>query len=320
MGSQSTALPQNRRDFLKRCGLALGAPAVTSLLFSCQRGVGQDSHPSLVSSTQTTPGTPSLAEQRIVQEIVRQLEPLRVPGASAAVINSYGVEWARGFGVLEMGNNAVVTEDTLFQAASISKPVAAMAALKFVQDGKLTLSEDVNAKLQSWKIPENKFNRSRTITLTHLLSHTAGLTVPGFPGYAQGQPLPTLMQVLDGKPPANTPPIRVQEPPGKQWRYSGGRYCVVQQLLTDTSERGVTELLWKMVLDPLGMNLSTFEQPLPSQKQRVAASAHRHGDQPVPGKWHVYPEQAAAGLWTPLSISLDSALRSNGPMPESPAQ
>jgi CubicO group peptidase (beta-lactamase class C family) len=298
VSSQATPLLHSRRDFLKRCGIALSAPALTSLLLSCRTDVYQGARLSSVSSRPTTPGTAYSAEQRIVQNIAQGLEHLRVPGASVAVINNYRVEWAHGFGVLETGSNGVVTEETLFQAASISKPVTAMAVLKLVQDRKLTLSEDVNGKLQSWKVPENEFSTGRPITLSHLLSHIAGLTVPGFPGYAQDQSLPTLLQVLDGKPPANTPPIRVQQPPGKQWRYSGGGYCVAQQLLTDVSAIRFTDLMKKTVLEPLGMQLSTFEQPLLNKRQLMAASAHRNGDQKVPGNCYVYPEQAAAGLWT----------------------
>lgn len=145
----------------------------------------------------------------------------QVPGVSVALINNRKLEWARGYGVVEAGGDKPVNEETLFQAASISKPVAAMAVLAFVDRGKFTLDEDVNSRLVSWKVPENDFSKEEKVTLRRLLSHTAGLTVHGFPGYAADEPVPTLRQVLDGAKPANTKAILPDVAPGSGWRYSG---------------------------------------------------------------------------------------------------
>jgi CubicO group peptidase (beta-lactamase class C family) len=149
---------------------------------------------------------------------------LKVPGVSIAVINDGAVEWAKGYGVVEAGTTNPVTSRTLFQAASISKPVAALAALRLVEQGKLALDEDVNAKLTSWKVPENEFTKTEKVTLRRLLSHTAGLTVHGFSGYPAGTPVPTLVQVLDGAKPANSAAVRVDVVPGTIMRYSGGGF------------------------------------------------------------------------------------------------
>jgi CubicO group peptidase (beta-lactamase class C family) len=222
----------------------------------------------------------------------------RVPGVSVAVINKGKVEWARGYGVLEAGGDKPVNEETLFQAASISKPVAAMAALAFVQRGTLALDEDVNCKLASWKVPENDFTKEEKVTLRRLLSHSAGLTVHGFPGYATDEPIPTLRAVLDGAKPANTKAILPDMTPGSRLRYSGGGYCVVQQLLMDVIGRPFPLVLQEMVLGPLGMKHSSYEQPLPSAKCGLAAVGHTSTGEPIKGKWHIYPEMAAAGLWT----------------------
>lgn len=234
------------------------------------------------------PATMSLAER---------MRFYKVPGVSIAVIHEGRVEWARGFGVKEAGKNDTVTPETLFQAGSISKPVAALAALRLVQDGKLNLDEDVNAKLISWKVPENEFTREQKVTLRRLLSHTAGLTVHGFPGYAADAPVPTVVQVLDGAKPANTAAVRVDTVPGTLWRYSGGGYTVMQQLLVDVTRKPFPELLRQRVFEPLGLRHSTYEQPLPASLAATAATAHNDG-QPIPGRWHTYPEMAAAGLWT----------------------
>src|SRR5206468_690196 len=147
-----------------------------------------------------------------------------IPGLSLAIIQDGKVIRVKGYGVAEQGGERPVTASTLFQAGSISKSVAAVGALRLVQEGKLALDEDVNAKLTTWKVPENAFTREKKATLRGILSHTAGLTVHGFPGYAVDGPVPSLVQVLNGEKPTNTAPIRVDILPGSKWRYSGGGY------------------------------------------------------------------------------------------------
>ncbi len=230
--------------------------------------------------------------------IVDRMKHYKVPGVSIAVINNYKIEWAKGYGVKEVGKEDVVTSDTLFQAASISKPVAASAALHFVEEGALDLDENVNNKLDSWKIPENKYTEEKTVNLRGLLSHSAGLTVHGFRGYAEGEEIPTVQQVLDGEGPANSDPVRVDIEPGTQYRYSGGGFTVMQYMLTELMNRPFPQIMREIVLDPLDMKLSTYEQPLPENRKGEEAIAHRSNGKPIEGKWHTYPEMAAAGLWT----------------------
>jgi CubicO group peptidase (beta-lactamase class C family) len=220
------------------------------------------------------------------------------PGVSVAVINGGVIEWVRGYGVMEAGGTQPVTPRTRFQAASISKPVAAMAALRLVQEGRLALDEDVNSKLTSWKVPENEFTKQEKVTLRRLLSHSAGLTVHGFPGYAANAPLPALAQILDGVTPANTAAVRVDVLPGSLWRYSGGGYTVMQQLLLDVTGRPFPQFMKATVLQPLAMDDSTYEQPLPDALRAQAASGHRADGKVIEGRHHTYPEMAAAGLWT----------------------
>jgi CubicO group peptidase (beta-lactamase class C family) len=233
--------------------------------------------------------------------IAERMEHYKVPGVSVAVINDGKIEWAKGYGVLEAGGDKAVDAETLFQAASISKPVAATVALRLVEEGKLALDEDVNLKLQSWKTPENEFTATKKVTLRNLLSHTGGVTVHGFPGYAASEPLPTLVQVLDGAKPANTDPIRVDVEPGTIWRYSGGGFTIAQQLMIDVSGKPFPELMKEKVLGPFGMTRSTYEQPLPEGLEVNAARAHGGDGKMIEGRWHTYPEMAAAGLWTTAS-------------------
>ena len=230
--------------------------------------------------------------------IQERMQHYRIPGVSVAVINDYKVEWARGYGVKDMQTNEPVTAETLFQAGSISKPVAAMVALKKVAEGKIALDENINNRLTTWKLPDNEFTAKKRVTLAHLLSHTGGLTVHGFPGYAMGEKLPTLPDVLDGKPPANTPAVRVDFEPGTKFRYSGGGVTIGQLAIMDIEKKPYPQIAHDVVLGPLGMTHSTYQQPLPDDWQKRAASGYRMDGKPVEGRFHVYPEMAAAGLWT----------------------
>lgn len=230
--------------------------------------------------------------------LAERMDHYSVPGVSVAVINGYEIEWVRGYGVANAETGEPVTSRTLFQAASISKPVAAMAALRLVEEGRLELDGDVNDRLTSWKLPMSPHTARRPVTLRRLLNHTAGLTVHGFPGYAADVPLPSLQQILDGVAPANTPPIRNDLEPGTHWRYSGGGFTVLQQLLIDVAGPPFPEIITRTVLDPVGMAASTYEQPLSPERAEQAASAHRPNGSVVTGGWYTYPELAAAGLWT----------------------
>ncbi len=226
-----------------------------------------------------------------------RMAELHVPGVSVAVIHKGRIDWARGYGVTQTGG-APLTEKSLFQAASISKPVFAMAVLHLVDQGKLKLDSDVNEYLKSWKLPQNPLTATEKVTLRRLLSHSAGLTVHGFRGYAAKEPVPNTVQILDGAPPANSDPIRVDIVPGSQHRYSGGGYTLAQLVVADVTGTPIPQYLRDTVLAPLGMQLSTFEQPLPENRKGEVALPYRGDGTPVSGGPHTYPEMAAAGLWT----------------------
>ena len=230
--------------------------------------------------------------------ILERMRHHKVPGASIAVIDQFQVVWAKGYGVVENGTSRPVTPETLFQAGSISKAVAALGALRLVQEGALSLDEDVNNKLKSWKVPENEFTKRQKVTLRRILSHSAGLTVHGFPGYAIDAPAPTLIQVLDGAGPANTQPVRVDVVPGSRQRYSGGGYTVMQLLIGDVTGKSFPAFMAETALKPLGLRDSSYEQPLSDAWRSRAATAHKANGEKVRGRFHVYPEMAAAGLWT----------------------
>jgi CubicO group peptidase (beta-lactamase class C family) len=219
------------------------------------------------------------------------------PGVSLAVINDFKVEWARGFGVRDARFKSKVTARTLFQAASISKAAFALGVMRLVQEGRLSLDEDINQYLSAWRVPANDGWQPR-LSLRQLLSHTAGLTVDGFPGYQASEPLPAVPQILSGESPANTPKVEVNILTGTQFRYSGGGTTVAQQAVVDQLKQPFPQIMRELVLEPLGLADSTYEQPLPKRRAKTAATAHPWDGIPLRGKFHTYPEMAAHGLWT----------------------
>jgi CubicO group peptidase (beta-lactamase class C family) len=229
--------------------------------------------------------------------LAERMTHYRAPGISLAVIDQDELAWAKGFGLRDITANQPVETDTLFLAGSISKSVTAFGAMRLVDQGVLTLDEDVNTWLTTWRVPEQEGWQPR-LTIRQLLSHTAGLTVHGFPGYSRDQPIPTISQILDGEPPANTRAVRVHGLPGARYQYSGGGTTIVQQTMVDATGTPFPTLMRELVLDPAGMLGSTFEHPLPEREHQRAATGYYPGPTPVPGDWHVYPEMAAAGLWT----------------------
>lgn len=226
------------------------------------------------------------------------IEKRNIAGLSLAVIKDSTIVKAAAYGVVDKETKVPVTTNTLFQAGSISKPVSTLGVLHLVEEKKISLDENVNDKLRSWKVPENEFTKDQKVTLRRILSHNAGLTVHGFPGYNVLLARPTLVQMLNGEKPANTPPIRVDIVPGSKVRYSGGGFTVMQQLVIDVTGEPFPRFLHDTVLVPLGMTNSTFEQPPPNSMATNTAHGYFPNGTPVKSWWHVYPEIAAAGLWT----------------------
>ena len=184
--------------------------------------------------------------------------------------------------------------------------MAALRTHQLVEDGKFNLDTNINEYLSSWQLPDNEFTHDEKVTLRRILNHTAGLTVWGFPGYDKGDTIPTVVQVLNGE--GNTDSVRVYKVPGESWMYSGGGYTIMQLAITDTEEVSFPEAMQDNVLDKLGMSNSTFENPLPDEYHSIAATGYRIDGSEVEGKWPIYPEMAAAGLWTTPSQLIQYAI------------
>lgn len=234
-----------------------------------------------------------------LEQVMRRF---RVPGVSVAVIKDFRIHWAKAYGVADVSSGRLVRTDTPFQAASISKPVTALAAMRLAQEGKFGLDDDVNRHLTSWRVPTSDLTRVQPVTPRSLMSHTSGADDGfGFPGYEPAAPRPTVVQVLDGASPSNVGKVTFARLPYAASKYSGGAVTLMQLLLTDVTGDDFAAFMQARVLGPLGMTDSSFEQPPPDS--RAARLAHAHNGQGTHGAvpWHVYPEQAAAGLWTTAS-------------------
>lgn len=235
--------------------------------------------------------------------LAERMAKYKVKGLSIAVIENYKIAWAKGYGWADEAEKRPVTPETLFEPGSISKSLNAIGILKLAQDKKVDLNADINTYLKSWKFPYDSVSNGKKITLAQILSHNAGLSVHGFPGHDRNGPVPTIQEVLDGKAPAVTEPVRSMMEPGTGFVYSGGGTTISQLILTDVTGQPYDKWMYDNVLQPIGMANSSFSQPPPKEKEPLCATGYLPDGSPIPNKFHVYPEYAAAGLWmTPSEL------------------
>jgi CubicO group peptidase (beta-lactamase class C family) len=227
----------------------------------------------------------------------KQMAAYGIKGVSIAVIKDFKIDWAKGYGWADEQEKRPVTTDTRFQAASISKSLNSLGLMKLVEQGKIDLDADINNYLKSWKFPYDSLSKGKKISLRNLLSHSAGLSIHGFRGYETGDTLPTVIQILNGEKPANSKPVRSMFEPSLRMEYSGGGTTITQLLVTDITGQTYEDYMKKTVLQPIGMTNSFYNQPPPPGTKNLATAYYGNG-QPVKGLYHIYPEKAAAGLWT----------------------
>ena len=226
-----------------------------------------------------------------------RLQYYNIHGLSLAVVHDYQIEWAKSYGYANTNDDQLVTTETLFQAGSVSKSLNAMGLLKLVQNGTIDLYSDINKLLKSWQFPYDSLSKEKKITLANLLSHTAGLSVHGFLGYNINDTIPTLIQILNGTPPANSPPVRSLFEPSLKYQYSGGGTVISQLICVDNVNSKYDVFMHDSILNPIGMTNSFFTQPPPEEKKSLLATGYSENTE-TDGRYHIYPEQSAAGLWT----------------------
>jgi len=244
------------------------------------------------------------------------MDRFHVPGVSVAVVKDFKIHWAKAYGVADTETGRLLDTGTRFQAASISKPVTALATMRLAQERRLNLDADVNTILKSWHVPKSELTRNQAVTPRSLLSHTSGANDGfGFPGYDPKAALPTVVQILEGLPPSNVGKVTFARAPFEASRYSGGGGMIMQLALTELSGRPFAQFMQSAVLAPLQMSNSSFEQALAVNDTSRAALAHdEHGRRMGP-PWRIHPEQATSGLWTTPSdlakfiVEIQTALR-----------
>ncbi len=221
----------------------------------------------------------------------------KINGLSIAVIKNYKIEWARGYGWADSLENKSVNTSTLFQAASISKSLNGLGILKLVQDKRLDLNNDINNYLHSWKFPYDSISNGKKITISNLLSHTGGINVSGFDGYTKTDSLPTILQILNGGKPANSDGVKSIFEPNLKYKYSGGGTTISQLIIEDITGKSYADYMENNILKPIGMKNSFYTDTSSENKLNLLATGY-NGDKEVKMKYHIYPEKAAAGLWT----------------------
>lgn len=252
--------------------------------------------------------------------ILLQMQKYNIPGCSIAVIQNYKIKSAKSYGVRNKANNKPVTKDTLFQAASISKPITAIAAVATFQEQNLSLDKNINDILKSWRIPKSKFTNDQAVTMRLLLAHSAGIIGFRYNGYTVKDKLPTLLQELQGVQPANTSPVVVVRKPGTQYEYCPAGYTIIQQVLEDIYKKPFAEVMQKLILNPLQMQHSTFDEPLPEQWLSNIALPYLPDGKLMPNSPIIFIASAAGGLWsTPsdiakLVIAVQETLRGHYPL------
>lgn len=240
-----------------------------------------------------------------------RLKELGINGVSIAIINNYKLEWAKGYGMANVKTNQKVTTSTLFLAGSISKSINALGVMKLADQNKINLQKNINEYLRSWKFPEDSFTKNKKITLANLLSHSAGLSVHGFPGYTPGDSIPTIQQVLDGQRPANTIAVRSIFEPGIRFKYSGGGTTISQLIIADVTGMPYEDYMLKEVLEPLGMKNSTYKQPYTKGKWENHASAYYGDGREVKGDFMFTLKWLQPGCGPILLIFQSSSLKCN---------
>lgn len=235
-------------------------------------------------------------EPRVGMSLQDRMAHYDVPGISIAVLDAGVVAWARSWGVVREGAPGAVTPETLFQAGSVSKTVAAMLTLRLVSEGRLGLDDPVNTRLKSWTLPGSERGGSEAVTIRHLLTHSAGLTPVTYLGVEPSSRIPTTLELLEGKAQPAVPPVARVEAPGRRFSYSNSAYLVLQQLLADVSGESFDALARAELFAPLRMSGATFAPQLPPARLERAAWGHENRE-PLPSKGLVVPA-AVGGLWT----------------------
>ncbi len=280
-----------RTYFYKICFL------LNVISLNAQENFSQDTLQARIQSVENSLSPLIYIEGDVLWNIEQQMHKYNIPGLSIAVINNYKIEWAKGYGTIKSTEKTPITTNTVFQAASVSKFVNAVALMKLKELKNINIDDDINTLLTSWKLPYNKKISTQFITLRQLLSHTSGLSTHGFNGYKNSNKLPSIVETLEGKRPANSRKVKPLFPPNKKFKYSGGGTTISQLILMDNTNSSYESFLNKNLFQLLGMKNSFYSIEFDKYPNDLAY-AHIENGKPLKNNYNIYPESAAAGLWT----------------------
>jgi len=239
-----------------------------------------------------------LGEEEKLNSITNRMSVYNIPALSLAVIQQGEIAWAAVYQNESFYEGQNLDCNSIFQAASLSKPVTFMAALRMNAAGEIDLDENIQEYLKDFVLPQGKQTTENPVNLRNIFSHTSGITPGGYQGYAKDLPMPSDMDIVSGAPGVNSPAIEVVSPPDETLGYSGGGYTLAELALQDIYNDEFSNLMNKWILEPVGMEHSEFTQPLPNSKWDLVAKGHTQSGEVLDGGWRNHPEQAAAGLWS----------------------
>ncbi len=277
---------------------SISALLIIILFQSCVEESNTDTTIDLIKKVETGLPTPVYIAGDSTWSIEERMDHYGIPGVSVAVINNGKIEWAKGYGVMDKENKSPVTEQTLFHASLLGMPITAYGALSLVEQNKVSLNEDINSYLKSWKVPDNEFTKEKKVTIKNLLNHSGGINIHAISGYSTDEDVPTLVEVLNGTPPAKNGPVLLDKEPEESIWVSAAGYGIIQQMMIDIEGKKFPELMNELVLQPLEMNNSTFNQALTTEQLTMAATGYMTDGSMVKGKRYNYPVMAANGLWS----------------------
>ncbi|MDP4536327.1 serine hydrolase domain-containing protein [Alkalimonas collagenimarina] len=236
--------------------------------------------------------------------VTERLSHHKVPGISFALIQNGEVSWAQGYGTIAASSDQAVTVNTVFQAASIAKPVTVFAVMRMKDQGVIDIHADIETYVTSLTLAQGKQTAETPVTFKNILDHTSGLTAGGYLGYEKGAAIPSDVQTFNGEAPATNKAAKVETTPGTLVSYSGAGYTLAEIALSDTFQQPFEQVMDAWVLSQVGMENSSFAMDYPQKDGVQAALGHEPSGKPITGGWRVHPEQAAAGLWsTPSDLA-----------------
>jgi CubicO group peptidase (beta-lactamase class C family) len=239
-----------------------------------------------------------IGETENLGSISDKMSEYGIPALSLAVIEEGQIEWTETYQNAALAGNQRLDCTSIFQAASLSKPVTFMAALRMHAAGEIDLDKSIEDYLKSFQLPNGKQSIDNPVTFRNIFTHTSGINSGGYQGYKRDIDMPSDVDILMGNDGVNSPAVEVVWSPNQTLAYSGGGYTLAELALQDIYGTDFSTIMEKWILNPANMEHSEFTQPMPASDSNRVAKGYSQSGEPLEGGWRNHPEQAAAGLWS----------------------